>query len=287
MQILIDCYKELLHKNGELSAHDYNLFVLVLASIIESTSKFMLIHLKKDANIIQDQSKWLEMIVDFILNVNENKISTKNEFLNTFSYNSVFKVDELDFMYEIFKKSLSMNKYFLSKIQPMCMEFKIKNYLIQYLERAQLDFFDAESEDKLSLESFGRYVQNFIKTTKQFNETDNKKVNDLLKKINMKCAVLIDSQSHSDLIKDYLRILTQCLNCLYDEESVFYDEDSLLESLLNRLANSFQDKTFPFKDELYVPITYNFVNLNCIAYKSNLITNENLVKIYQSLSKVL
>ena len=63
----------------------------------------MLIHLKNDKTIVQDQSKWLEVIVDFILNVNENKISTKNEFVNTFSYGSVFKVDELDFMYVEFK----------------------------------------------------------------------------------------------------------------------------------------------------------------------------------------
>ncbi len=188
--------------------------------------------------------------------------------------------------YEIFKNTSSMNKYFLSKIQPVCIELEIKNYLIQYLERAQLDLFDSDSDDKLSLESFGRYVQNFIKTKTKFNETDNTKVNSLLKKLHTKCFYLLEKQSRFDLIKEYLRILTECLNCLYDEESVFYDEDSLLESLLNKLSKPFEDKTFPFNNDLYFPVTYNFVNLNCIAYKSNLITNEHLIKIYQSLSKV-
>jgi len=156
--------------------------------------------------------------------------------------------------YEIFKNTSSMNKYFLSKIQPVCIELEIKNYLIQYLERAQLDLYDSDS--------------------------------DLLKKLHTKCFYLLEKQSRFDLIKEYLRILTECLNCLYDEESVFYDEDSLLESLLNKLSKPFEDKTFPFNNDLYFPVTYNFVNLNCIAYKSNLITNEHLIKIYQSLSKV-
>ena len=169
----------------------------------------------------------------------------------------------------------------------MCMEFEINNYLIQYLERSQLDFFDSESDDKLSFESFGRYVQNFIKTKKKFNETDNSKVNSFLKKIHSKCIHLLENQSQSDLVKEYLRILTECLNCLFDEESVFYDEDSLLVSLIDRLAKPFEEKIFPFKNDLYLTATYNFVNLNCIAYKSNLITNEHLVKIYQSLSMVV
>lgn len=103
MQILIDSYKESVQNSSELSVHDYNLFILSFASLVESTSKFMLIYLKNDKTIIQDQSKWLEVIVDLILNVNENKISTKNEFLNTFSYGLVFKVEELDFMYVIFQ----------------------------------------------------------------------------------------------------------------------------------------------------------------------------------------
>lgn len=236
---------------------------------------------------MQDHSKWLEVIVDFILNINENRITTKNEFLNTFSYNSIFKVDELNFMYEIFKNSQTMNKYFLSKIQPICLKFKINPYLNQYLERTQLDFFNMESGDKLSLESFGRYVQNYIKTKKQFNETDNQHINSLLKKMYEKYFNLVSGQRNLDLIREYLRVITQCLNCLYDEESVFYDQESILETLLNSLNKSFEEKIFPFKDDLYISATQCFVNLNCIAYKSNLITNENLIKIYELISKVI
>ena len=90
---------------------------MILASLIESTCQFILINdLKKDETLFKNHSKWLEVIVDFMLNVNENKVSTKNEFLNTFSYSEAFKANELEFMYDLFDNCKSMNKYFLSKI---------------------------------------------------------------------------------------------------------------------------------------------------------------------------
>jgi len=265
---------------------------LILASLIESTCQFILINdLKKDETLFKNHSKWLEVIVDFMLNVNENKVSTKNEFLNTFSYSEAFKANELEFMYDLFDNCKSMNKYFLSKIQPACLKLSIKTYLLQYLERIQLDLFDHESEsaDNLALESFGRYLQNYIKTKEHFNETDNKHLNDLLQKMHNKYSnLLLEQTLRPNLIKEYLRVITECLHCLYAEDSVLYDDILLLEKMLSSLNMPFETKQFPFNNELlFKSFTYNFVNLNCIAYKSNLISNENLIKIYQSLLKVL
>lgn len=261
--------------NGSNLALDQNLVVLAFASLIESSSQFMQINLAKDESILKEHSKWLETIVDFILNITENKISTKNEFLNSFSYKEVFNKTELEFMYELFKKTPEITKYFLSKIQPMCVKFQVKTYLNQYLERIQLDFFNInESNDKLALEAFSLYVENYIKSRKQFTDLDNKHINEQIRKIYNKYLLL----ENSDMIQSYLIVLTQCLNCLYDEESVFYDEDQILEKILSKLYASFEAKN------LERNLVQSYVNLNCIAYKSNLISNENMYQIYEFLS---
>ena len=89
-------------------------------------------------------------------------------------------------------------------------------------------------------------------------------------------------------------VLTECLFDLYEsnqESTIYYDEEGLLEKFLNELNDRMILKKYPF-DDVYKETRTNqiastcLVNLTCLAYKSNLIKNEFLVKIYDYLQSV-
>ena len=43
------------------------------------------------------------------------------------------------------------------------------------------------------------------------------------------------------LIKEYTRAITECLDALYDDQSIYYDENNLLVEFLNDLYVKFID----------------------------------------------
>lgn len=95
-----------------------------------------------------NQSKWTEVLIDFLLNIKENKVSTRTEFLTTFSYNKVFPVETLKFLFDLFSSGTALHVYFLAKIQPSCIQLKISSYLLNYLHSTQLDLFDSYDNRK-------------------------------------------------------------------------------------------------------------------------------------------
>jgi hypothetical protein len=97
--------------------------------------------------------------------------------------------------------------------------------------------------------------------------------------------LLRSNQANTALLFNNLTVLTDCLYILYAEESVFYDEAQVLVSFVTELNDLFKSKAYPFqRDEthLYKSVTC-LVNLTCLAYKSNQISNENLKGIFDLL----
>ena len=144
MQLLIESFNELA---GNSRPIDYNLFVLTIASLISVVSKNVKsMQTTHSADVYErinfNQSKWTEVLIDFLLNIKENKVATKAEFLTTFSYNKIFPVETLKFVYELFRNT-TIHFYFLAKIQPSCIQLKISSYLLQYLHSTQLDRFES------------------------------------------------------------------------------------------------------------------------------------------------
>ena len=128
------------------------MYVLVIVTLAEIVEKYMTASFSTEApDLYQlmhfNQSKWTEVLIDFLLNIKENKVSTKTEFLTTFSYNKIFPVETLKFLYEIFHAT-DIHVYFLAKIQPSCVQLKISSYLLQYLHTTQMDLFDVYEKNK-------------------------------------------------------------------------------------------------------------------------------------------
>ena len=100
-----------------------------------------------------NQSKWTEVLIDFLLNIKENKVTTKNEFLTTFSYNKIFQAESLKFLYEIFRET-TIHFYFLAQIQRSCITLKISSYLLQYLHTSQLEIFEGYNNGAIDTTPF-------------------------------------------------------------------------------------------------------------------------------------
>lgn len=144
---------------------DSNIFVLILGLIVNIASKHVkLVFSKQAADIYQkmhfNQSKWTEVLIDFLLNIKENKVTTRNEFLTTFSYNKIFQVESLKFLYEIFRPT-TIQFYFLAQIQRSCITLKISSYLLQYLHSSQLEIFEGYKEGAANTTPFvlGKIIQ--------------------------------------------------------------------------------------------------------------------------------
>lgn len=93
----------------------------------------------------------------------------------------------------------------------------------------------------------------------------------------------MNSKKSTEALLNNLNIMIDCLYTIYDEESVFYDDCNVLVSLVDTLNQKFTQKTYPFEksDQGYNKMAIVcLINITCIAYKSNLITNENLNDLY-------
>ncbi len=125
-------------------------------------------------------------------------------------------------------------------------------------------------------------MHNLVNSKDDFDLGTNKEINRLIKQL---CTSIDTSEGHIYL--GQLVVLVECFNSLYDEESVFYDEDCLLRGILDKLMLKFKAREWPFKTDDSVNLRRNaftsLVNLMCIAYKSNLIGNEGLSEVYQVL----
>ena len=93
--------------------------------------------------------------------------------------------------------------------------------------------------------------------------------------INSRLRSIFESFKSSTNQTRYLSSFVECLFSLYDDDSIYYDDINLLSSLIELL----DDRKLSDRVE---PLVY----LSCIAYKSNLIGNELIHRIYDILNKV-
>ena len=138
MQIMIESF-ETLHKNNETINADF--YTLILTGLVTITSTYVKqTFYTHESEVYQrmhfNQSKWTEVLIDFLLNIKENKVTTKSEFLTTFSYTKVLSAEALQFLFEIMNRT-GVHFFFLATVQPSCIQLKIASYLLQYLHSTQ------------------------------------------------------------------------------------------------------------------------------------------------------
>ncbi|RNA08178.1 hypothetical protein BpHYR1_011693, partial [Brachionus plicatilis] len=244
-----------------------DLFTIVLNSLVLSTMDYVMNNFATDEDITFNQRKWLEVLVDFILNIKENKTATESEYITMFSYKQSHTVDALKFLFKIYKESTLLN-WFMASVLPSC-----------YIDRIELEIFSKETLQSNDILSLGVYLKNLIYLENNFRIEQNDKINAHFCSLLEKFKNQID---HEPLVVEcYLNLFVQCLSALYHQESIYYDDTNILISLI-RILN--QKKGSLFYD-LHKNSTSSMVNLNCLAYKANLIKNEQIFDIYELLNK--
>ncbi len=279
---------------------------MILIALVDVSTSHVLSTMSENEAMCHTQRKWLEVLIDFILNITENKNATENEYINSFNYNKFHTIDTLRFLHKAYQNSTIID-YFLAACLPHCLSIQISKFLLQYIDRIQTDLIQAplsvtDSNSCLKINAVGVFVQNVILSASsnqdktEFDQAENEKINSLIKMLfdkYVQCSSERISEENSLLLGQYLTSLVECLFCLYDEESVYYDELNLLENLLNNLNASLKAKSVMFtkesvyeKSDFNKTVTSSLVYLTCLAYKSNLITNERVNSIYEYLKQV-
>lgn len=219
--------------------------------------------------MIKEQSKWIEALIDYSLNIHENSPTLKPSYNQT-----IFTNDLILFLQKIFKNT-KIFELFLAEINSFSLQFNITSYLKDFIRNCQFDLIEKKSYATLNVLTFAYYINGIIKSAKEFSTELNKEINNLIKYLYDLFRTCLASSSKNTI--DYFFALTICLCCLYDENSVFYDEQNLLQSLLVLQMNS--------NDNIETEMVCR-VCLTCAAYKSNLIDNEVLVNLYKKLTEV-
>ena len=105
------------------------------------------------------------------------------------------------------------------------------------------------------------YTQNLIRSsTITFDQPTNQKINKLIESFHASCICQLQNSSQTSrntgLLLENLSVLTDCLNVLYAEESVFYDETKVLATLVPQLTELFKNKLYPFQKEQESPLLH-------------------------------
>jgi hypothetical protein len=215
-------------------------------------------------------------MIDFQLNIAENKTSTQTDYLNSFSYNQTHSIESLKFFYSLFKGA-TLVTYFL--VSSLCTNVKISTFLIQYIHKKATEMI---SNKMLHRKPFwyaavSVYIRYLIGNDREFEIEKNMQINTFIQ-------CLIDNyldrrQEMAAESGQDLNLVVDCLVSIYDDESIYYDDKSLLENLLALL--------FPL---LTTDFTHSemrsFICLVCLAYKSNLIENQKIYSIYETIKSV-
>jgi len=289
MQILVDSYKT----NSTQSC----LFLLALSSLLNTTSEYVIslsptqtsneAHDEPSPTIL-NQRKWSECLVDFILNIKENKNANENEYISSFNYNQWLSVDELKFLFKLYKTSTDEEiLYFLASIlHASCVNLKISNYLIKYIHNTiNLNFKKLMGENKdfrVKLEALSKYIKMQIKSPNSSIDLDqntniNENIHFLLNSLD-----LTNTQTNSNF---HLNALVECLHALHDEESIYYDEEGFLEKLIEMCFSNIVDSNSKTNKNNFDHVKC-LVNLVCIGYKANMVNNDKVIRLYEYLNKV-
>ncbi|CAF0861948.1 unnamed protein product [Brachionus calyciflorus] len=277
-----DKHLEILTETYKVRSHEPNsndLFLIVLNSLIESSTDYIKNNLKSEENSVYNQRKWLEVLVDFILNIKENKTASESEYINMFSYKQAHSSETLKFLFKVYQKS-NFISYFLACVLPSCVQIKISSFLIQYIHRIQTELFQKSKLNSNDLKSMSVYLKNSINLEKEFTIEHNYKINEYFENLLAKFKLQINDPD-TQIVNSYLESFVQCFSQLYNEESIYYDDKNILEQILNILNEKLKTCFYEFNTSAMSTL----VNLTCLAYKSNLIKNENLILIYDVLNK--
>ena len=107
--------------------------------------------------------------------------------------------------------------------------------------------------------------------------------------INQNITYLLDAWNSSHEQNDsnfLLNALVECLHYLYDEESMYYDEETILEKLIGRCYNLVIESNNTSKSQDDMERVKCLVNLVCIGYKANIVNNQKIIKLHEFLNKV-
>ena len=287
MNILVNAHKT--------NTTESSLFLIALSSLVNTTSEYVLssqasntvLDNDESSPILLNQRKWTECLVDFILNIKENKNANESEYISSFNYNQWLNVDELKFLFKLYKTSSDEEiLYFLSSIlHSSCINLKISNYLIKYIHKTiNLNFenlTDQHKDFRIKLEALSKYIQMQIKLPGlSINLDQNTSINENMKSLLHSWNSLYP-QTNSNF---HLNALVECLHYLHDEESIYYDEEAILENLIERCYVLVIESNNKSHDDL--ERVKCLVNLVCIGYMSNIVNNDKIVKLYEFLNKV-
>jgi hypothetical protein len=200
----------------------------------------------------------------------------------------------MKFFFEVFKNS-SIELFFIVFIEPNCKGLQISKFLLKYIEKQTNDAINrldkTDANGSYTVLAITLYIKNLIESN-DFNIDRNIHINNSIDKLFQKYLTLTsrnNDQIDLKLVENYLEAITKTLSYLYNEESIYYDDENLLEKILNNL----KEKSKEQKDDLQENVSkernvflMNYVLISLIAYKSNIIDNSTIQGIYEMLNKV-
>lgn len=283
LDLCLECLNSSVDESHKPNEDESNKRLIILGALVEVTTEYLLENYSQDEEMTFTYRKWLEVLIDFVLNIKENKSTTTiNEYISSFNYNKYCSTDTLKFLYLVYQNS-TIVEYFLATCQPCCVRINIAKFLLQYIDRIQLEIIESGEKADINSSASQVYMKNLISivSSKEFDQATNVRINSLIRKL-LDRYIKLNTGREADQL---LLTLVDSLFSLYNEESVYYDELDLLETLLKTLDT--QVKNIPQSDLSSSPtIISSFVYLTCLAYKSNLISNEGLTSVYDVLNKV-
>ena len=219
---------------------------------------------------VENQKLFLEIIVDFLLNIKENS-SLRDK------YNYDDKICSLNFL-GLFSKALKRTKlldYLIVNISAFCFKLKISNYLTDFIKNCFTKLIKKPIYDSIDGFIYSTYINNLIKSTKDFDSVLNVEINNHL---NNFYGLYLNVSKYDEMVSNNFLIgITQTLCCLYNEESAFYDEKDILKTVLRFLKNLNSITS----DQLVCRVC-----LICLAFKSNIIDNYEVESVYENLQMV-
>ena len=251
-----------------------DVYILILLAIVQITSE----QNQEEESVRFNQRKWLEVIIDFILNIRETKTNTgESEYINQFNYTQSHSAETLRFLFRVYNSKRTTQDwafldYFMCETLSSCMSLSVSSFLIQYIERivnTLIEKINSKENDRYVFKSISAYIRTLIRRQdEKFDVEKNAYINSRLQSV-------FESFKSSTNQTRYLSSFVECLFSLYDDDSIYYDDINLLSSLIELL----DDRKLSDRVE-------SLVYLSCIAYKSNLIGNELIHRIYDILNKV-
>lgn len=277
-----DKLTEILVRSSKTAQNDF--YLLILHAIIQTSSDYVVKFSVSDEEVVFNQRKWVEVIVDFILNIRESRLQTnESEYVSQFNYNQSHSTDTLRFLFKLYdsKRKLadwSLLDFFMSSVLEACVRLRVSSFLVQFIDKIVAAHIESLSQSssppiRFAFKTISVYLRAQIRLDSKFDMAKNTSINVTL-------ASIVDSfrKSNDQLSGKYLGLFAECMFALYDDDSVYYDDRNLLTTLVDHLEQAVL--TRGEKSETSVSA---LVYLSSVAYKSSLVGNELVRRVYSLL----